>query len=68
MRVMGLERFQHHMFKAWRKRKIAITYSDRARVFFMTEPLEISGFKYVEKMLKWYNINTGNVIKIGSAA
>lgn len=43
------------------KAEIAITYSDRARVFFMTEPLENSGFNYVEEMMKWYDIvlNTG---------
>lgn len=38
------------------KAQLAVTYSDRARAFFMTEPLESIGFDYVSEMMKWYDM------------
>jgi beta-galactosidase len=34
--------------------EIAVTYSDEARLYFLTEPLEVSGFDYIEEMTKWH--------------
>ena len=41
--------------------EVAVTYSDEARLFFMTEPLESGGFDYVEEMMKWH----GRIVRCG---
>ena len=36
--------------------ELAMTYSDRARAFFMAEPMEKDGFDYVGRMMNWYSM------------
>ncbi len=36
--------------------ELAVTYSDRARAFFLSEPLEQGTTNYVEVMQKWYKM------------
>jgi beta-galactosidase len=37
------------------KAELAVTYSDKARAFFMSEPLD-GGFNYVDEMIKWHHM------------
>jgi beta-galactosidase len=38
------------------KAELAVTYSDRARAFFLSEPLESGCSNYVDVMQKWYDM------------
>ena len=45
-----------------RKSKFAITYSDIARVFIMSEPAENGGLNYVDKMLEIYKTSLNSLV------
>lgn len=44
------------------KAELAVTYSDRARAFFLSEPLEQGSTNYVYVMQKWYKMLLGTGI------